>query len=338
MYSAIHELPSQVRNALDEKDQRAWMEAYNSYDPKTEAESKKAYRQAWHDCAKLPSSFSFSIKASMDQIDKDREIVSLPTIKANLDAYIDRGGPVQFNHSNYLVGVVYDWNPINVNGIDGVEVFGNLYGGDDGIYDKTRKSFIDGTNSMSVAGEANGGKYECDERGCYIRRNVTELMEISICKVPANKGCTLNWYHEGKKAIAKSDDDFHLSVDEYTIHRSYLECPTLGLKKSLEEIGYAAHATAFGVMIHMDKSEYDRTLPLMKSHGLVSIWSNDYALVNDGDYLIETAFKDGLKKGYVDSNGIIQKSITKEQFVELMDKDVLCCDERGFCIARPRRS
>ena len=86
MYNSIYELPSQVLASLDEKDATKWMEVYNSLNPKTEKEVKNAKKEAWKACKDLPSSFSFKIKASVDAIDKDREIIDLDSIKKHMDS------------------------------------------------------------------------------------------------------------------------------------------------------------------------------------------------------------------------------------------------------------
>ena len=334
MYSSIYDLPSQVRNSLDENDQKVWMDSYNQYDPQNPDEAYSAYKKAWHACAELPSSFSFKIKASMDMVDKDREIIDLESIKKHIDDFIRRNGNVQYEHGNYNVGCVYDWMPIKKDGVDGIEVYGNLYGGDM-VYDNMRKAFIKGYNSMSVAGEADGGKYQCDEKGCYIRRTVKSLMEISLCKVPANKGCTLSWYHEGKPIAKSASDDYELHIDEYEIHKSYNECPFLRLKKSLSDIGYDAHATVIGVTIPMSQNEFEQTLPYMKSCNLHAIWSDGVALVNDKDYLIELSFKDGVENGYLTPEGRVLKSISREQFEMLADRDVLYALNGELFLERP---
>lgn len=323
MYSSIFDLPSQVRNSLDETDQKVWMDTYNRFDPQSADEAIMAYRKAWHACAELPSSFSFKIKASVDAIDKDREVIDLASLKKHIDSYINGGGPVQWEHGSYNVGCIYDWEPTKVKDMDAIEVYGNVYGGSM-VYDNMRKAFIKGYNSLSVAGEADGGKYVCDEKGCYIKRTVKQLLEISLCKVPANKYCTMSWYHENDKiAKSASSDELSFHVEEYEIHKSYTECPFLRLKRALEDIGYDAHATYFGVTVPMAKSEFEQTLPYMKSCGLHAIWSDGEALINDRDYLIELSYKDGIDKGYLSPDGRVLKSITKSQFEMLVDRDVL---------------
>ena len=328
MYSTIYDLPAPVRNSLDEKDQMVWLRTYNSRDPKDQKGCRKAARDAWMACRELPSSFSFKIIASVDAVDIQREVIDIDSIKKNMDIYIDGGGPVNFHHSNYQVGTVYAWEPIKVDGMDGVAVYGNIYGHNE-VSRNTRKAFVKGFNGMSIGGEAELGKYQCDERGCFVKRNVKEtgLMEISLTPTPANKYCTLISYHDSDK-VAKSGMRF--MIDNYEIHRSSDVCPIMSLKKSLCAIGYDAHATAAGVIIPMSEEEFKRTEPYMKAHNLSAIWSDGSVLVNDRDYLTELSFKDGIAKGYLDRNGMLLSTITKDQFSMLIERDVLEHDDTGY--------
>lgn len=335
MYGSIYELPSQVTSSLDDVDAKVWMDTYNNLKPISKSEIKKAKRAAWHACKNLPSSFSFKIKASMDMIDKDREIIDLDSIKKHLDSYIDYGGNVQWEHGDYNVGTVWDWEPIKKDGVDGVEVWGNLFGGDH-VYDRMRKSFIDGKNSMSVAGEADKGKYQCDEKGCYVRKGVKQLLEISLCAVPANKGCTLSWYNKDAKLTKSAKEDINLKVDEYIIHKSYYECPILSLQKSLKDIGYKdAHATYAGVKIKMSNSEFAKAYPYMEKHNLHAIRLGDSVYLNDKNYLIEKSYKLGLDCGFINPDGTLLPNITKSQFSDLVERDVLEEENGVFRIKRP---
>ena len=336
MYSTIYELPSQVRNSLDEADQKKWMGFFNEKDPKTEAEVKKATRDAWYKCRNLPSSFSFRIKASVDAVDKDKEVITIESVKKHIDAYIDAGGPIQADHSDYQVGVGWGWEPVTVDGREGIELWGNIYGGDNGVFDNTRKAFVEGMNSLSIAGEADLGKMKCDQKGCAIHRSVRQLLEISVCKVPANPFCTLSWYNKDarlkKSSERKPQEYFALGVSEYDIHKSYLECPFLSLKKSLSDAGFVTHATPVGVFVPMTYEEFMRSKPMMKSTGISALWLNGEALLNDKDYLIELTYKDGIKKGYLDPDGRVNEKVTKSQFSDMVERDVLYNDGTEYFV------
>lgn len=336
MYSTIFELPSQVRNSLDETDQKKWMAFFNEHNAKTEEEVKKATRDAWFRCRNLPSSFSFRIKASVDAVDKDKEVITIDSVKKHIDAYIDAGGPIQADHSDYQVGVGWGWEPVTVDGKEGVELWGNIYGGDNGVFDNTRKAFVEGMNSLSIAGEADLGRMKCDDRGCAVHRSVRQILEVSVCRVPANPFCTLSWYNKDarlkKSQEEKGSEYFTLGVTEYEIHKTYNECPFLSLKKSLMDIGYEAHATPVGVFVPMSLSDYRKTLPRMKKAGISSVWSDGEALLNDREYLVEQTFKDGIAKGYIDPDGRVNEKVTKSQFTDMCDRDVLYRDDSEYYI------
>ena len=289
MYSNIYELPSQVTSSLDDEDAAYWMEVYNSTNPKSPEEVKEAKRKAWRACRERPSSFSFKIKASVDAVDKDREIIDVDSVREHIDSYIDYGGNVQWEHGNYNVGCIWDWEPFVQDGVKGIYVWGNLYGGDQ-IYDKMRSSFVDGKNSISIAGEADRGRYQCDEKGCYTRRNVKQLLELSLCAVPANRFCRMEWYNKGASLTKSADDGVTLGVDEYEIHKTYNECPHLALKRLLKSAGYDAHAREDGVFVPVSDDKYTSESFIMKCHGFCVEPIEGGMLVNDRPQAIKKAF------------------------------------------------
>lgn len=271
MYQSIWELPTIVLNSLNEEDATKWMTAYNECNPRNNDEARKAKRKAWHSVAKAPSSFSFEIIASTDTIDRAKDIIDLDSTKKHMDSFIDYGGNIQNDHHNYTVGTIWDWKPCKVKDdknreVDGIIAYGNLFGGDL-VYDNIRRSFVNGMNKLSIAGEAAPGKYQCDERGCYTRRNVQQLLEISLCVEPMNKYCTLVDYNKGA-TIKKSASAFNLRIQEYTLHKDTAACPIMSLKKSLTAIGYDAHAREDGVHIPMTFMEFIDDEDNFRKHGL----------------------------------------------------------------------
>ena len=323
MYNSIYELPSQVLASLDEKDATIWMKRYNELNPQTEREVKNAKKEAWKACKNLPSSFSFKIKASVDAIDKDREIIDLDSIKKHMDSYMDYGGNIQYEHGGYHVGCCWDWEPFTKDGMKGIYVWGNLFGGDQ-VYDDMREHFVKGRNSLSVAGEADKGRYQCDERGCYVRRDVKQLLEISLCTVPANKYCRMEWYND-KANFTKSSSvasDLRFQVDEYEIHRTYNECPHLALKKSLMEAGYDAHAREDGVLIRMSDSDAERQYPLFKSVGYCTEWVDEGLLLTTRTEAIRKSFHELFEKGLISPDGSIG-DVTPDVFHKMLTQSLL---------------
>lgn len=330
MYNSIYELPSQVLASLDEKDATIWMKRYNELNPQTEKEVKNAKKEAWKACKNLPSSFSFKIKASVDAIDKDREIIDLDSIKKHMDSYMDYGGNIQYEHGGYHVGCCWDWEPFTKDGMKGIYVWGNLFGGDQ-VYDDMREHFVKGRNSLSVAGEADKGRYQCDERGCYIRRDVKQLLEISLCTVPANKYCRMEWYND-KANFTKSSSvasDLRFQVDEYEIHKTYNECPHLALKKSLMDAGYDAHAREDGVFIRMSDSDVERQRPLFKSAGYCVEWIDEGILVTSRSEAIRKSFTHLFENGQILPDGSIG-DVEPAFFHSMLIKGLLVREDGGY--------
>ena len=333
MYSNIYELPTQVTSSLDEEDASKWMAVYNKMNPQNPEEIKQAKREAWKACKDLPSSFSFKIKASVDAVDKDKEIIDLESIKEHMDSYIDYGGNVQWEHGNYNVGCIWDWEPFVRDGMRGMYVWGNLFGGDK-VYDAMRRSFVDGKNSLSVAGEADKGKFECDERGCYTRRNVQQLLEISLCAVPANKYCKMEWYNRGA-SLTKSANDFSFSVDEYEIHKTYKECPHLALRKMLRQVGYDAHARENGVFIPMPDEAYTSQSYILKSVGLCTEPVDGGMLVNEGSHTFKKAFEELYSNNAVYPDGRLE-NVPPELFNRLITNNMVTRKDGEFYLNSER--
>lgn len=327
MYQTIYELPSQVQAALNEKDQSVWMEAYNSLFPQTEEEIKEAKKRAWHACKDLPSSFSFHIWATVEAVDKDREVVDVKSVADHMDSFLEYGGNAQWEHGNYTVATIWDWEQMEVDGKPGIAVWGNVFGGDK-VYDQMRQTFIDGKNSLSIAGEADKGHFVCDEKGCYTKRDVKQIMEISFCEEPSNKYCTLIWYNKDAalaKSASKDKGVFaRADVQGYEIHRDEGSCPICQLRDSLQKSGYPnARTTRAGVKIDMDLFDYLEAMPRLKASGNYVEWTGNGILVQDYRTMLEKAFKEGHSLGYIDDNGCITEAIAKSQFAELYNRGML---------------
>lgn len=333
MYQSIWELPTSVLNCLNEEDATKWMTAYNECNPKSTDDARQAKRKAWHAVAKAPSSFSFEIIASTDTIDRAKDIIDLDSTKKHMDSFIDFGGNIQNDHHNYTVGTIWDWKPCKVkddrgNEVDGIITYGNLFGGDL-VYDKIRRSFVNGMNKLSIAGEAAPGKYQCDERGCYTRRNVQQLLEISLCVEPMNKYCTLVDYNKDA-AFTKSTSAVNFKIQEYTIHKDESICPIMSLKRSLKSIGYdEVHAKEDGVHIPMSREEFEATLPIMHKNGLVARYFKGEAIIHRRDEFLEHAFKRSIASGFCSADGSLSATIPQHVFSEYLEYGIIAPDAFG---------
>ena len=331
MYTSIAELPTQVNASLDEADAMTWMYTYNSVIPENPTDDQviAARRKAWESVKTAPSSFSFCIKASVEVIDKDREVIDVKSIADHMNSFIKYGGNVQNEHGNYNVACVWGWDPIYSGTVPGIQVWGNLFGGDI-IYDATRRAFLDGRSSMSIGGEADKGAYQCDERGCYTRRNVTQLLEISLCTVPANKEATMVWYNHGAKLTKSVSEGMRFDVDSYELHKDYTACPIQSLKKALIDAGYLdVHAKPHGCTIDLPPNLIDEETVALTMMGYITMPTDTGLYVRRREPVIKEAYTSLRKSGSIDTMGNLTDNISKEDFIKYRAEGLIVKDDDG---------
>lgn len=340
MYDSIYMAPSQVLSSLNDEDAKAWVEEFNKAIPKENPslnDVMAARRHAWFSVKDRPSSFSFCIKASVEEIDKQKEIITVDSIKKHMDSFLSYGGNINADHGNYNVGCVWGWDPVTVKGKPGVQIWGNLFGGDL-VYDKVRKAFVDGMNSVSIAGEATPGKFTCDDKGCYSRRDMTQIMEVSLTRRPVNTNATMVWYNDGASITKSEDMSLTMDVDEYIIHKSETECPILALRKSLREVGFDAHAREGGCFI--PDSDIDTFLSAVKS-GISCDMQFDSKLDSWGIFVptresrIRKAFNELNSYGGIDENGVLKSNVSESHFKRLWKEGLIEDEGDGFRLKRP---
>jgi len=212
MYSSVFALPKEVLACLDETDAQVWMQIYNdSFKSVPEGLSEKeqvyyAQTSAWMGTRELPSAFSVEEWATVEDIDRDNEVVILDKVEEHIDKYIMFGGDMQDTHSNVPLGHV--WHSERrlhpQTGKDGIVVWYNLRGG---TYeaDKGREAWLNGKNHLSIGASATVDGMECDGTRCYTKRGVRDLYEISLCDVPANPHAdVIEAFPADNTAMAKS--------------------------------------------------------------------------------------------------------------------------------------
>ena len=332
--------PSQVLSSLNDEDAKAWVEEFNKAIPKENPslnDVMAARRHAWFSVKDRPSSFSFCIKASVEEIDKQKEIITVDSIKKHMDSFLSYGGNINADHGNYNVGCVWGWDPVTVKGKPGVQIWGNLFGGDQ-VYDKVRKAFVDGMNSVSIAGEATPGKFTCDDNGCYSRRDMTQIMEISLTRRPVNTNATMIWYNNGASITKSEETGLTMDVDEYIIHKSESECPILALKKSLRDAGFDAHARREGCFI--PDSSIDTFLSAIKA-GVSCEAQFDPKLDTWGIFVptresrIRKAFDKLYSHDMIDMEGVLKSMIPESTFRSLWEGGLIEDEGDRFRLIRP---
>lgn len=320
MYGNINELPSEVRNSLDEEDCQVFLEKFNEKNPQTKEEYRDAMSYAWNACRQLPSSFSFDIIASVEDVDSDGELISIDSLKNQMDKFIEQGGTVQSEHGNYHVATIWDWEDYTDpdTGYPGVIVHGNVFGGrgENAEYTQARQDFIEGKNNLSIAGDASVEGYECDGARCFVRRNLSTLMEISLVSNPANPYATLQWYND--KAVVKSGQS--MKVQNVGIHKSYNECDLEAIRKALR--GYDCEVSRGGVHVHTN--DLGNVTRLIKGIGQVtaitgvnSIW------VDSNKRILEREFRKSYSSGECNNMGVLQPTVDKGRFTELFSRNII---------------
>jgi len=241
MYSNILELPANVKAALDENDQNAWLKAFNGRIADAKPEDKgyaDAYNDAvagaWKDSMSLPSSRSFVAQISAELVDKQNEKVPVKDLLNIAPAYVAEGGLGHSEHTSIPTFTIWnaDVGEDNETKRPSLIVYGNFYRGQIS-YDTGWKRFISGDESEFSTGTFAKRHYACDKTdGCYMESHPLQLFEVSTTKKGANPRTGVLWVHvpkgEGESNITLMDADFTLKsynerADECPLKRNYLD-------------------------------------------------------------------------------------------------------------------
>ena len=330
-YSSIYELPSEVRASFDERDQKKWLDNYTKFlgDGTTEKEIEDARFKAWKSMVDAPSSLAVESWASTEIRDADGELVPIETIENNMEQFIRNGGTVHDSHTNVVIGNIWGWEKRHndVYGEDGIVVYFNI-NHDGEVAERARDDILSGRkNSMSIGAEAPRGGYKCDDRGCYVERDVTDLYEISICETPANQSAV--FINVGKD-IAKSTYEgeiMRLHVKDIDVHQDYTTCPLQFAKHLLLDITPDVHivdkrriiAKAKGKELLMINTIADTGYPFR-----YNLTKSQIEVIPD--YSVEDAIEEAIGNGWACEDAIghtlLTKKIPKEVFIDWY--------ERGF--------
>ena len=274
-YLNIHELPDKVKACFDEVDAQIWLEKYNEAWEKAPSEMDEedkvyyAQKEAWMGTRDLPSAFSVVEWATVEDIDKDNEVVTLDKVQEHLDKYIEYGGAMQDTHSNLPLGHVWhaERRKHPESGKDGIVVWYNLRGG---TYetDKGRQDWLNGKNFLSIGASATVDGMECNGTRCYTKRGVRDLYEISLCEVPANPHASVIEAFEGRVNKANGEgtcfkESFHYverNPNMFLVHGiitvPYGPLEGMSFSHAWVEDGDTVHEISNGNNVRMPRNEY----------------------------------------------------------------------------------
>lgn len=343
-YNTIYELPSQVRTSFDERDQEKWLELYNQNlkENPDEKDIEDAKVKAWMGMVDAPSSLAVETWGSVEVRDADGELVPIDTITEHAENFIKAGGLLHDSHSNVPVGTVWDYEVRKhpETGQDGIVFYFNIYR-DGEVFERARDDILSGRkNAVSIGAEAPRGGYKCDDRGCYVERDVTDLYELSICETPANPEA---YFINVGKDIAKAKtpiegEVFRIGIKDVVVHQDYTTCPLQKCKHDLIEQGFSdVHINDDGKIIAKSK---DKEFNLFKA-----IKSMDYPFRYDlkkeqfeimPDYGVEQAIEEAVGNGWAHEDQVghvcLTKEIPKEVFMDWYDRGFICKVGDFYCL------
>ena len=338
-YNSIKELPSEVRSSFDERDQKKWMDAYNEASQNEDPDKAKV--DAWMSMVDAPSSLAVETWGSVEVRDADGELVPIETIAENADKFIMNGGLMHDSHSNVPMGTVWDWEIRKhpETGKDGIVFYFNVYR-DGEVFERARDDILSGRkNAVSIGAEAPRGGYKCDDRGCYVERDVTDLYELSICETPANPEA---YFINVGKDIAKAKkpikgEMFRVGIQDYIVHQDYTTCPLQKCKHDLLEKGFTnVHLTKKGYIIAKSKNEFKllKTIEKMGFPFRYDLKKEQFEIMPD--YGVEQAIEEAVGNGWAHEDQIghvcLTKEIPKEVFMDWYDRGFITKIGDFYCL------
>ena len=338
-YNSIKELPSEVRSSFDERDQKKWMDAYNEASQNEEPEQAKV--DAWMSMVDAPSSLAVETWGSVEVRDADGELVPVETIANYADKFIENGGLMHDSHSNVPVGTVWNWDVRKhpETGQDGIVFYFNIYR-DGEVFERARDDILSGRKqAVSIGAEAPRGGYKCDDRGCYVERDVTDLYELSICETPANPEA---YFINVGKDIAKAKqplegEKVRFNVKDVVVHQDYTTCPLQKCKKDILDEGFEdVHLTTDGKIIAKSKNEYElfKTISELGYPFRYDIKKEQFEIMPD--YGVEQAIEEALANDWAHEDNIghvtLTRNIPKEVFMDWFDRGFIVKVGDNYCL------
>lgn len=126
--------------------------------------------------------------ASVELKDSDGQIVPIDTLEKLMPIWINRGAPIQFQHSNKQIGRAVNWFKLkHPSGAEGIYLMYKIF--KDYPFEKEIWEGIKGGkySGLSIGGMGKGGPLTKDELGQVGESlKINSLFEVSVCEQPAN--------------------------------------------------------------------------------------------------------------------------------------------------------
>lgn len=343
-YNSIYELPSEVLASFDKRDAELWMKKYNEElgDQTSEEAIEDAKFKAWKSMVDAPSSLAVESWASVEVRDADGELVPIDTIADNMDRFIHNKGTMHDSHSNVVIGSAWGWERRKhpETGEDGIVLYFNI-NHDGEVAERARDDILSGRkNALSIGAEAPRGGYKCDDRGCYVERDVTDLYEISICETPANpEAVFLNVGKDIAKAKTPIKGEvFRIGIKDVVVHQDYTTCPLQKCKHDLLNKGFKnIHITDNGIVTAKSKKNEYKLFKAIHKMGYpfrYDLKKEQFEIMPD--YGVEQAIEEAVENGWAHEDQVghvcLTKEIPKEVFMDWYDRGFICKIGDFYCL------
>ena len=210
--------------------------------------------------------------ASVTVVDRQGDYVDLQSLTKAMIKFMDRGGLVNFEHSNKPIGKVVYWDikdhPAGGKGLYVIVKINSGYKMDDVVWNKIKLGELKG---FSIAGFGGVEKRKMKENGEEKEVNVLkdiELNEISIVANPANPLALIDQVSFAKSLLnVRALKEF--GVDETVFVRKLEEISKCGFTKALEDVfaddvAMAVVGKGYAELSDVEAERVERVFELMR--------------------------------------------------------------------------
>ena len=231
-YTALEEIPFNIRRCYDEEDLTVWMTKYNEFYTKIKAgeievpdycsnDAMYARELAFDACKYLPSSRFVEASSTVEVLDRQNEIADIDSYYDASKEFIEFGGIGIQQHSSKAISTIWKaYKGIDeATGQPAIFTCENYFRGKK-LYDDAWYAVLNGGLSEKSIGsriDPSKTKTECDEHGCYNRVYADQWFELSSVFRGANPRTYIVDKHEALKSFG--------NVHIVAINDRYKMCP-----------------------------------------------------------------------------------------------------------------
>ena len=277
-YTALEEIPFNIRRCYDDEDLTTWMTKYNEFYTKIkdgqievpdycQNDAMYARELAFDACKYLPSSRFVEASSTVEVLDRQNEVADIESYYDGSKEFIDFGGIGIQQHSSKVISTIWKaYKGIDeATGQPAIFTCENYFRGKK-MYDDAWYAVLNGGLSEKSIGsriDPAKTKTECDESGCHNRVYADQWFELSSVFRGANPRTYIIDKHEALKSFG--------NVHIVAINDRYKMCPTkeryLSFKSDVSDVDPTArvHYLDDGMM-YVSGSKGDTYKALISQH------------------------------------------------------------------------